>query len=162
MIELLDEHAQALVHAINLPRVAAQQVVAQVKTVLHHLEADGVGDIGELFGPVLALHRRPVDENSTSTIVRMIPKFTYSFLPIVMPCLLRSVVPYRGSNLKSMIPLLSDGDGSKRHFLAASRAALARTGCPPTTRASFTVPLGATVTSILTVPAILIFRASSG
>src|ERR1700752_4266295 len=27
--------------------------------------------------------------NSTTTMVRMIPKFTYSFLPIVMPFLLR-------------------------------------------------------------------------
>src|SRR5579863_89607 len=67
-----------------------------------------------------------------------------------------------GSNLKSRTPVDSVGDGSKRHFRAASSAALASTGCPPRMRSSLTTPLGATTTSILTVPAMFIFRARSG
>ncbi len=58
--------------------------------------------------------------------------------------------------------VLSPGAGSKRHFLTASSAAPASTGCPPTTFASFTVPLGATTTCTLTVPVIFILRANSG
>ncbi len=61
-----------------------------------------------------------------------------------------------------MMPVLSAGDGSKRHFFAASSAAVDSTGWPPTTRASFTVPFGDTVTSIFTVPVIFILRARSG
>jgi hypothetical protein len=61
-----------------------------------------------------------------------------------------------------MIPVLSPDAGSNFHFLAASSAALARTGCPPTTRASFIDPLGATTTSTFTVPLMFILCANSG
>src|SRR6185437_13059348 len=48
------------------------------------------------------------------------------------------------------------------HFFIASSAALTRIGLPPITLVSFTVPLGATVTSSFTTPARFILRAISG
>jgi len=50
-----------------------------------------------------------------------------------MPCLLRSLVPLPRLELEVDNSGAFDPAGSKRHFLAASKAALARTGCPPTT-----------------------------
>ena len=86
LIQLVIERAQPVVHPVDFARVAAQQVIAEVEAVLHHLEADGVGGIREL--PLAVCSRCTADQftrNSTSTIARMMPKFVYNFFPIVMP-----------------------------------------------------------------------------
>ena len=60
------------------------------------------------------------------------------------------------------MPVDSCGPASYRHFLTASRAAVARTGCPPINLAFLIEPLGNTVTSTLTTPLRLILLASGG
>ncbi len=69
LFQFLVQGAQAFVHAVDFAGVAAEQVVAQVEPVLHHLEADGIGRVGQfqrllrgLLGVVLALHRSPVHQ----------------------------------------------------------------------------------------------------
>src|SRR2546422_11650736 len=60
------------------------------------------------------------------------------------------------------MPVLSSGAGSNFHFLMASMAAFTSSGCPPTTLVLFRFPLGATTTRTLTVPVMLMRRATSG
>jgi len=64
--------------------------------------------------------------------------------------------------VNSMVPVLSSGAASNFHFFTASVAAPTNTGWPPKTLVSFTVPEGATTTTNLTVPLMLIRRARSG
>ena len=56
-----------LIHPVNFAAITAEQIVAQIQPVLHHLEPDVVGVVGHLqrltgggFGAVLALHRNQV------------------------------------------------------------------------------------------------------
>ena len=92
LLQFVVERAQPIVHAVHLAGVAAQQVVAQVEAVLHHLEADGVGGIRQFqrrgAAALAACSRCTADQftrNSTTTMLRMMPKFVYNFLPIVIP-----------------------------------------------------------------------------
>src|ERR1700757_2000345 len=111
---------------------------------------------------MFALHRRPGHQEQRHHHQENDAEVHVQLLADCHASLLRGQPTYRGSNLKSIIPLLSVDAGSKRHFRAASSAAVASTGGPPTTLASFTLPFGATTISILTVPARFILRASSG
>src|SRR3984893_5230618 len=67
-----------------------------------------------------------------------------------------------GSKWNSTIPVDSCGPVSKRHFLTASRATFANTGCPPTSFAFLTDPFGATVIWTFTTPVMFMRLASSG
>src|ERR1700739_1538580 len=116
--------------------------------VLHHLETNvrrcfGHGDRALLrrLCLVLAAHGDQVDneqhqyhrQNDAEIHVQLLtdvhtPAFlAYSF----------------GSKRNCSVSVVSCEPVSKRHFLTASRTALAKTGCPPTTFASFTVPFAA-------------------
>jgi hypothetical protein len=59
----------AFIHAVDLAGVAAEQVIAQVEAVLHHLELNQVRGLGQFLGGggcilsvVLAAHSHPVDD----------------------------------------------------------------------------------------------------
>ena len=45
LLQLVIQGAQAFIHALDFASVAAEQVVAQVEAVLHHLEAHFVGGV---------------------------------------------------------------------------------------------------------------------
>src|SRR5438270_3266776 len=75
---------------------------------------------------------------------------------------LRASMVGTGSNLTSTRPMVSPGAASNFHLLTASTADSISKGGPPTTLVLFTLPSGATRTSILTVPPIFSRRASSG
>ena len=68
-LQMLAQQANAVGHAIHFAGIAAQQVVAQIKPVLHHLEAHRVSGVRHLHGllggslcRMLALHRDHVDQ----------------------------------------------------------------------------------------------------
>src|SRR3981189_1050007 len=67
-----------------------------------------------------------------------------------------------GSKRNSTIPVVSSAAASYRHFRTASSAAVARIGCPPTSFVFLTVPPLSTGIWTLTIPVMLIRRASSG
>src|SRR5258708_15671799 len=68
-VQFFVQSAQAFAHAIDFAGVTAEQIVAQVEPVLHHLEAHRVGGVRQLersrgccFGIVLAVHGIPIDD----------------------------------------------------------------------------------------------------
>jgi hypothetical protein len=68
MAQGIPEHALALVHLLDIAGIAAEEIVLQMKTVLHHLETDERGGFGHVdralsrrFGLVLAPHRHQID-----------------------------------------------------------------------------------------------------
>ena len=67
--QFVAQGAHAFVHALHFAGIAAQQVVAQVKAVLHHLEAHFIGGVSQFkrsgcgsLGSVLALHRHDIHQ----------------------------------------------------------------------------------------------------
>ena len=68
MAQRVTQYVLAVIHFLHVPRVSAEEVVLQVKPVLHHLEADRRGSLGHVdralrrgLRLMLALHRDQVD-----------------------------------------------------------------------------------------------------
>src|SRR5208337_615889 len=177
MVQGVIQLAFAIIHFVHVAGIPAEQVVLQMKPVLHHLEADqrrGFGHVDRILrrslGLMLAMHPVQVDrqqhqdrcQNHSETQVQLLSYIHNSNLPHPALWIARCLPYWVGSRRNSIISVDSSGRDSKCHFLAASRAAPARTGCPPTSAASLTVPLAATVTRTFTTPVMFIRLASSG
>src|SRR5277367_3011805 len=101
-------------------------------------------------------------ENDTETPVQLFPNIHAPTFLSQRFLKWRLASHWAESKRNSTVPDDSCAADSKRHFLTASSAAFANTGCPPTSFAFLTRPLLLTVIMTFTTPVRFIRFASSG